>query len=105
MLQQVNIELKQTQAILENEVNTRTKTLANKNESTEAFIELNTTKLIETVDDLLLYMDNVNTSSQYSDNLRISSQELAAVVESIRTSLKENGWLDRKTLRSNERKV
>jgi hypothetical protein len=105
MLQGVNSELRQTQKYLESEVNARTQILTAKNNSIESFVTLNTTELINVVDDLLLSMKSIKSNSQYSDSLKMSSDELAAVVESIRKSLKENGLLDRNVIRGNERNI
>lgn len=102
-LEQVNTELKQAQIGLEDEVDKRTEILRKKNESVETFIELNTTELIQVVDELLVSMREVKSSSTYADKLKFSSQELAGVVESIRTSLKGNTLLDRKVIRNHER--
>lgn len=105
MLHRANVELKQTQANLETEVNARTEILAKKNQSTEAYIKLNTTELIEAVDDLLLSMRTLNSTSQYAGMIKVSSEDLATVVEIMRTTLQQNGWIDRKHLRNDERDV
>lgn len=102
-LEQANLELKQAQARLENEVSRRTEMLRRKNQSVETFIELNTTELIQAVDELIASMHTVKSSSTYADKLNQSSEELAGVVESIRSSLKQNTLLDRKVIRNHER--
>lgn len=102
-LEQSNQELKRAQANLEDEVSRRTEMLRKKNKSVEIFIELNTTELIHAVEELLASMHNVKSSSTYADKLKLSSEELNGVVESIRTSLKENTLLDRTVIRNHER--
>jgi cell division protein FtsB len=102
-LEQSNQELKRAQANLEDEVSRRTEMLRKKNKSVETFIELNTTELIQAVDELLASMHNVKSSSAYTDKLKLSSEELNGVVESIRTSLKQNTLLDRTVIRNHER--
>jgi nitrate/nitrite-specific signal transduction histidine kinase len=102
-LEQSNQELKRAQANLEDEVSRRTEMLRKKNKSVETFIELNTTELIQAVDELLASMHNVKSSSAYANKLKLSSEELAGVVESIRTSLKQNTLLDRTAIRNHER--
>lgn len=102
-LEQFNQELKRAQAHLEDEVSNRTEMLRKKNQSVEAFIRLNTTELVQVVDELLASMQKVHSSSTYADKLKLSSDELAQVVESIRTSLEQNTLLNRKVIRSHER--
>jgi len=105
MLKVTNLELKQTQIYLEEEVDKRTESLLKKNKSVESFIQLNTTELIEAVDDLLTSMQQLNTPSQYADKLSASGKKLATVVEKIRYSLKESGTIDRKALSNHERHI
>lgn len=103
MVQNTNLELKQTQARLEAEVSARTTILEKKNESVEAFIKLNTTELIEAVDDLLISMRELDGDSLYKDKIILSSEELAVVMENIRVSLQQDGWINRQAVRNHER--
>jgi uncharacterized coiled-coil protein SlyX len=102
-LEESTQELKRAQAHLEDEVSKRTEMLRKKNQSVETFIELNTTELIQAVDELLASMRKVNSNTVYGDKLKQSSEELAGVVESVRASLKENTLLDRRMIRTHER--
>lgn len=103
VLEQSNKELKHVQTKLEDEVSRRTELLQKKNQSVEEFIQLNTTELIQAVDDLLISLNQVQSSSPYATNLERSSEELTSVTDSIRTSLQKNSLLDRKVIRNYER--
>lgn len=101
-LEASNAELLNIQSNLENEVNKRSEMLRQKNQSIESFIHVNTSDLIVAVDKLLEDMQKVNVDSSYTGHFRESGEELNAVVQSIKTQLKEDPSLDRKVIRRQE---
>lgn len=92
-------ELRQAQIQLNQEVKRRTLTLKDQQEAIESYIHLNTTVLLNPVQQLNVELDQLPNNTLLSTMLMASRDELNEVLRSIKNTLESQEKLDRKKIK------
>ncbi|HEX5167819.1 MAG TPA: hypothetical protein VFW11_01495 [Cyclobacteriaceae bacterium] len=102
LLQEKNNELKLAQQHLEREVSRRSEVFNNKNRSIENFLKVNTSDLVDPIQELVGLIGNVRNESPLSELLRKSATDLETVSGSIREVILSDQPINRKNINPRE---
>jgi len=104
LLNEKNGELKKARQQLESEINRRSEVLNRKNQAIEKFLKVNTMELVEPVQELINATQNISGTSPLSGLLKKSSDDMAAISNSIREAIELEQPIHRKNISQHEHK-